>query len=124
VGLGLRRVDPDQLRARMIGEADGAVQHPGKFHVVDVGLVAQGQLSPLIPGGPGSDPAAQVGLRDGLASPGSCRELDRVHDLHVAGAPAEVPRQGPGDLVPAGVGVLGEQRLGLHHDPRGAEPAL
>src|SRR5215472_13389943 len=48
----------------------------------------------------------------------------RLDDVLVAGAPAQVPRQRPADVLLAGARVLGEQRLGGHHHARGAEPAL
>src|SRR5882757_7690245 len=48
----------------------------------------------------------------------------RLHDVLVAGAPAQVAGQRPADVFLARVGVLVQQGLGGHHHPGGAEPAL
>src|SRR5579859_5164358 len=48
----------------------------------------------------------------------------RLDDVLVASAPAQVARQRPAHLVLGWAGVLGQQRLGGHHHPRRAEPAL
>src|SRR5689334_16800172 len=73
--------------------------------------------------------------RDGLAVDRGCRDhrgrlalaeragrlLDRLHDVHVAGAAAEVAADPVTDLVLARVGVLAEQPGSLHEHPRRAE---
>jgi hypothetical protein len=100
------------------------MEHARDGHVVHVGLVAERQLGSLIAGGAGADPPAAVDLGERLAAPGRGHEPDRVDDLDVAGAAAEVAGEGLGDLLSRGVEVLGEQRLGLHHDAGRAEPAL
>ena len=79
---------------------------------------------------PGSAPRARrrgrCGSGSGSGSPRLRRggELDRVDDLHVARAAAEVAEQGVGDLLARRLGMLREQRLGLHHDPGRAVAAL
>src|SRR5438552_9508210 len=50
--------------------------------------------------------------------------LDRLDDVHVAGAAAEVAGELPADVVLARVGVAIEQRLAHEHHRRRAEPAL
>ena len=50
--------------------------------------------------------------------------LDRLDDVHVAGAAAEVAADPLADLRLGRVGVLAEQPGGLHDHPRGAEAAL
>src|SRR3989304_4509572 len=65
--------------------------------------------SALARGGLGHDPAGG---------------LDRLDDVHVAGAAADVPRDRPADVVVTRRRVLLEQRLADEHHPRGAEPAL
>ena len=60
-------------------------------HVVHVRLVAERELAPLVPGRPRADPARAVGLGHRLPAPRAGRQLDGVDDLHVAGAPAQVP---------------------------------
>src|SRR5918993_698584 len=52
------------------------------------------------------------------------RPAHRLHDVHVARAAAQVPGDGPADLVLAGVGVAVEQRPADQHHRRRAEPAL
>src|SRR5262245_15794658 len=42
-------------------------------------------------------------------------KLDRLDDVHVAGAAAQVPRDGLADVLLAGVGILGEERRARHH---------
>jgi hypothetical protein len=120
----LRRVDPDHPGAGVVGEPYGPVKHPLGLQVVHVRLVTEGQLPALVPAGAGPDLAAPVGFRHGLAALGTRREPDGVDDLHVARAPAQVPGERPRDLGARRLGVLGQQPLGLHDDPRGAEPAL
>src|SRR5690348_7979801 len=51
-------------------------------------------------------------------------QLDRLVDLDVAGAAAEVARQRLLDFVPGGAGVRGEQGLGGEQERRGAIAAL
>jgi len=116
VGPGALGADPQDHRARMVGEPDRAERHPRHGEVVDVGLVSQRQLGPLIAGGARADPARMIGGRQRHAAPGPRREADGVQDLGVTGAPAQVPGQGGGDPVPARLGFPAQQGLGLHHD--------
>src|SRR5437773_11728854 len=53
-----------------------------------------------------------------------CRVVDRLHDVHVAGAAAEVPGDGLADLHLGRLRVRGEERDGRHHHSGRAEPAL
>src|SRR5512142_118579 len=55
---------------------------------------------------------------------GGARVLDRLHDVHVAGAAAEVPRDRLADLLFRRIRVRLEQCDARHHHPRRAEPAL
>src|SRR5216684_1411802 len=52
------------------------------------------------------------------------RVLDRLHDVHVAGATAEIAGDRLADLELARVGIRRDQRRGRHHHPGRAEPAL
>src|SRR2546429_9009788 len=52
------------------------------------------------------------------------RPLDGLDDVLVTGAAAEVPRDGPPDLVLGGIGVVLEERRRRQHHPRRAETAL
>src|SRR5256885_16735968 len=51
-------------------------------------------------------------------------QQDAIDDALVARAPADVARQRLADLLLAGVGVIAEERGGLHDKPRRAETAL
>ncbi len=111
-----RRVDAEDPGPRVIREPQPAVEHAGGDHVAHERVVAEGQLRALVAGGARADAAAAVGLRQGLPAAGTSGELDRVDDLDVAGAAAQVPEQGMGDLVPRGLWMLLQEHLGLHHD--------
>ena len=65
----------------------------------------------------------QVRGRD-LAADEAAGQLDRVDDLHVAGAAAQVASQRPLHLCPRGIRVGGEELLGRHDHARDAEAAL
>src|SRR5215471_1921463 len=52
------------------------------------------------------------------------RVLDRLDDVDVAGAAAEVSGDRPADLVLVGVLVALDERARSHHHARGAEAAL
>src|SRR2546422_5734390 len=52
------------------------------------------------------------------------RVVDGLHDVHVAGAAAEVPRDRLADLQLGRRRVVGQERDRGHHHPRRAEAAL
>ncbi len=120
----LRRVDPDDARARVVREAERSVQHPGLDEVADVQLVAEREAGALVACRAGADAPAALGLGEGDASVGRSHEPHRVDDLRVARAAAEVPEQRVRDVLARGLRVLAEKRLGLHDDPGGAVAAL
>lgn len=93
------RVDPADDRPRMVGEAEGAEEHPGDAHIIDERLVAEGELACLVFRGPGTDPTGPIDLGGRPAGAGRGRQADRLGDLEVPGAPAEVPGQGADDLL-------------------------
>ena len=72
--------------------------------------------------GPSGSGQQRVGR--GLAAQERAGQLDRLDDLHVAGAAAEVVAQGVPDLLGRGIGVDVEQRLGRHDHAGDAEAAL
>src|SRR6266508_93548 len=59
-----------------------------------------------------------------LGGHGLSRGLDRLHDVHVAGAPADVAGDGPPNLLLGGLRISIEQRSARQHHGWGAEPAL
>ena len=119
-----RGVDPQDPRARVVGEPDGAVQHPGHRQVVDVRLVAERELAALVARGAAADASAAIHGRERAAGAHAGRQQHRVDDLDVAGAPAEVAGERRGHLLARRRGVLPQQGLGLHQDPGGAVAAL
>ena len=124
VGIRLRGVDAHDACARMVGEPKRSVEHPRLDEVGDERLVAERELAALVPRRARPDAAAHDRRQARLALPERGDEPHCVDDLHVPGAAAEVAEQGVGDLLPRGIGMLRKERLGLHQDPRRAEPAL
>ena len=108
---GLRRVDRSQPRPRVGRQQHRAVQHRLADHVVDIRAHAEGHVRALIAGKALTDAAVIHRLGDRLAASRFGHELDRVDDLHVAGAATEVAVDGLGDLVAGGLRVLVEQVL-------------
>jgi hypothetical protein len=114
-------VDPDRFRPRVIRELQGSVEHSQDPHVIDIGSPADREIAALVLDAGASDSAGKLDRH--LRARGE--ELDRVQDLHVAGAAAEVRSEKPRRLVtrearPSRI----EKRLGAHHDSRSAEAAL
>ena len=131
--VGRAGVDGLDPRVRQGAAQDLHVQHPGQHDVVDVVALAADEPVVLDPLAAGPHPAdldlverpALLRGRHGCLSPllGGGPE-DRLDDVLVAGAAAQVARQREADLVLGGVRVLGEQRLRGEHHPRRAEAAL
>src|ERR1041384_2896918 len=68
-------------------------------------------------------PPSGRGRGRGLAHGGG-RGADRLDDVLVAGAAAEVALQGVADLLLVRRGVRSQEIRGPHDDPRGADPPL
>ena len=113
-------VDATDDGARDVREAQRPLEHRGRHQVPGERQLAQGQRAPFVPGV--AIAAGILGRR--LAPPVSRDPLDRLDDRGVPRAPAQVPGQRPRDGIPIGRRVAAEQRLGLHHDPGRAVPAL
>ncbi len=121
-GLCPRRVDGDDVGAGVVGEAQEAVEHARHDHVVDVAPVAEGEFRALVFDAALPDAFGQF---DGRGGGSGGDEFDGLDDLGVAGAAAEVGAETAVDGLPVEVGaLLVDERLGPHHDPRGAEAAL
>ena len=111
---------------RGVGEGaahHGQVQHPGQGEVVGPAGAAGDQplvlLATPVPPDLGGGPL----LGGGHAAGPRC-VLHGLHDVVVAGAPAEVALEPEPDLLLGRVRVLLEQVDALHDHPRRAEPAL
>ena len=121
--LGLGGVDREHIGAGVGREMHGAVQQTLGTHVVDEVALSEGQLVRLILDPAGADPAGTHRHRHLISG----ERLDRVEDLDVSGAPAEMSAEQTGSAVTGdrlAVGGLVEHGLGAHDDARGAEPAL
>ncbi len=115
------RVDGDDVGAGVLGEVQRGVQHPGHADVVDVVAVAEGERRSLVFRTRSTDRGRELRLE--RAAMGHC--VDRVEDLHVAGAPAEMcPEVGLHGCLGERVALLVDLGLGPHDDARDAEPAL
>ena len=122
--LGRGGVDGPDHRARVVAEAQRAVEHARHDVVGHVLLHAQHLLARAVLGCGVADRGARVRHRPRTAVACGRDLTDGVDDRQVAGAAAEVAREGLGDGVALGLGLLAQQRLGLHHDARGAVAAL
>src|ERR1041384_918855 len=121
---------------------DRHVQHPGQLDVVEIVAFAAQEAAVLLALDRLSDPAVHVNLgrhlllasrcgRAGFLARRSGRSLsrrggmlDRLDDVHVARATADVAADGPPDLVLGGIRVALEQRVRDEHHARRAEPTL
>ena len=117
MSLGSRRVDAQDASAGMVREAKDPVQHLRCDEVAHERLVAERELIAFVASRTGADSAREVQLGQRLAAASPCVELDRVDDLHVARAAAEIAEERPGDLLPRRLRVLSQEPLGLHDDP-------
>src|SRR5207248_1303559 len=124
----------------LVVDEDGHVEHVLEDEIVQVGALSAQAAGVLLPLDGFADPAVHVGggrhllpshrdagmrWRRGLRlcpRPGGV--LDRLDDVHVAGAAANVARDRPTDLFLARVGVALEQRRAHQHHARRAEAAL
>ena len=123
-GEGPRDVDAPHDGARMIGEAQRAVEHAGHDVVGHVLLEAEHLLAPAVARGARADAVTRLQRRPRTTLAGGRDLLDGVDDGEVAGAAAEVAGQRLGDGVAVRLGFLAQQRLRLHHDARRAVAAL
>ena len=112
-------VDAPDLGPGVVGEPQGGVQEARRAQVVDVAAIAEGELGRLVLDAPAAD-AARRGDRHLLAGR---HRLYGVHDLHVAGAPAQVGAEVTRHVLAREVGaLLVDLRLGPHDDPGMQKP--
>ena len=116
-----RAVDAHDVGPGVVGQSQGGVEQSGHAQVVDEGAGADGQAAGLVLDPAAADARGQHGRRDLVGG----ERLDRVEDLHVAGAAAEVRAEVTGRVVARQLRtLLLEQRVHPHDDARRAEAAL
>ena len=102
-----------------------AVAHAGQIDVVGVLAGAEDLLGHVQPVNPGADlPVIRRGAGDDADAEDLRRQPDGRHDLHIAGAAADVVADGVADLRLRGVEVFVQQALGTDHHAGDAEAAL
>ena len=116
---GLRRVDGEDARARILAAHGGAVAHVGQIPVVGVFAVAEDLFLDI----DAVDARAElpVILRrrgDDALAPAFGGQTHGGEDLYIARAAAVVVAQGIADLIVGRIGVFIEQRLGAKHHAR------
>src|SRR6266511_5976584 len=92
----------------------GSLREPGGAHRC-------ASLRDCYPPGP---PSARRGRGRLLGSHGLSRGLDRLHDVHVAGTPADVAGDSPTNLLLGGLRISIQQRGTGQHHGWSAKPAL
>jgi hypothetical protein len=105
-------------------EDDRAVEHPRSFEVRDVGPSAEHGFDPFVAHERRADAARGRDLRHLTGAFRPREEFDRVDDLDVPRATAQVPVDRRRDLLARGVLILVDQVLCPQRDPRDAEAAL
>ena len=121
---GSSGVDGDDVGSGMVGQLERAVCEIDRNHVVDKRTVTKRQRMRFV-----FDPATTdtTGLHRNGHFVG-CQRLDRVENLGVARATAQVAAHEPGCLVTGQAGTtcrgLVEHRLGTHENPRRAKTTL
>ena len=128
LGLCPAGVDGYHVGPGMLGQMHRAVEHSRRGHVVDVELVAHCQLGGLVAGGAGShapDDLDRGAVGSGQPVGAGGQHVDRVEDLQIARAAAQVGAEMAGGLLAGEAGALVvDQGLDPHHYPRGAEATL
>jgi len=123
-GLGLLRMDGQHPCTGVLAADGAAVEHPVQIDVIRVLAGAGDLFLHVYP----VDPAAYLPvhrcLRQLALPEAFCRQQDPVDDLHIAGAAADVVADSKGRLLPAGIRVRVQQRLGGDHHAGDAEAAL
>ena len=122
---GLRRVDGEDARARILAAHGGAVAHVGDVPVV--GIFARAEDLFLDIDAVDARAELPVILRrrgDDALAPAFGGQTHGGEDLYIARAAAVVVAQGIADLIVGRIGVFIEQRLGAKHHARDAEAAL
>ena len=117
-------VDLDDPRARVRRQRDDAVKQPGRVDVGDERPLAEREFGALIALERPADAAVLDDRRRRAAELGRLDEFDRVDDLRVAGAAAQMPVEHPRDFGARQLCALIGHPLDAQDEARGAEPAL
>ena len=113
------------MRARACADSDDdAVKQSGRVDVGDERPLAERQFAALIALERLADAAVVDHGRRGAAELGRLDQFDRVDDLGVAGATAQMPVEHAGDFGPGQPLALIGHPLDAQDQARGAEPAL
>ena len=123
-GPGLLRVDGQHPGPGVLGPDGAAVDHAVQIDVVGIDASAGDLLLHVHPGhplpqGPISGSRRHLALAEQLGG-----QQNRINDLHIAGAAADIVSDGVGRLLPGGIGIHIQQSLGAHHHTGDAEAAL
>ncbi len=100
------------------------MQHARKRHVIDECALPEDELLPLESRHACPHPAAAQRLRHGVAAAHARHQLDRVDDLLVAGAAAEMPVDRARDLLARRRWIVAEKVMRAQGDARNTEAAL
>ncbi len=115
-------IDRQHLGTGMGRQNQGPVEHVWGPEIVEVLELAERHLFAPEARQCGADLAGPIAGGQRLPTQRACGLLDGIDDLDVAGAAAEVTRQGPADLGPRGTGVLVDEVLAAHHHAGDAKP--
>ncbi len=121
---GLRRVDAADERAGVRRQDKGTVQQAGPVEVVHIRPLAERRAHRVVARQPRADAAVLLRFGNGLAPAAAGHPLDRIDDLLVARAAAEVDVDGARNLVARRARVAVEQVFRPERDARDAEAAL
>ena len=114
-------IDPQHVGPGVVGEAERPVEEALGPDVVHVAPFTEGEFDALVLRSGLADPIGQGRRRDVAGG----EYLDRLEDLRVAGAAAEVPAEATGGGLVVEIGaLLVDQGFGTHQDTGRAEPAL
>ena len=123
-GLGLLRVNRQDPGPGVLGADGGGVEHPVHIHVVGIDSRSGDFFLHVHPGYPGSQGPAGGNFRNLPLPEELRRQKNRVDNLHISSATADVVPDGKGRFLPGGAPVPIQKGLGAHDHTRDAEAAL
>ena len=121
-GFGRAGIDAQHLGPRVRGEQHRGVQHARAHQIGHVGPAAEGQLGAAVTPERLPDPTVDAWLGQHSRALGARQELDRIDDLGVARAAAQVHVDRLGDLVARRVRVALDEMVRAQRDARVQNP--